>query len=109
MKTIYKKLFLAVVLVTFCASAQAPTVQVSPPAQFSSGTDVTAILAAQEQLKTIYGVTDDQIVANVREAQGESAIVKASLPGYTCDMALMKNDAANRYGLIIHNLGCRKN
>lgn len=109
MKTIFIKLFLTLGLVTAVANAQAPTVQVSLPTQVTSDTASAAVLTARERLKTIYGVADDQIVANLVESKGKSATVRAAFPGHTCYMSLVKNDAANGYGWLIQNPRCRKN
>lgn len=74
MKAIFIKLFLTLVLVTAVANVQAPTVQASLPTQVTSDTASAAVLTARERLKTIYGVDDEQIVANLVESQGKSKI-----------------------------------
>lgn len=108
MKTILKNLILAAVLVAAGANAQEPAAHTSASVQFTSGTDFAATLAVREYLKMFYPVTDNKIATQVVESQGKSATVKATFPGYSCVVELMKNESVNKYGWEVRNPGCRK-
>lgn len=108
MKTNLKTLITAAFLVAAGITAQESSAQASASAQFTSGSDYAATLAARELLKTIYAVPDEKITTTVGQSQGNSVTVNATLPGYSCIMELMKNESANKYGWIVQNPGCRK-
>ena len=74
---------------------------------FGSGTEYAATLAAAELLKTLYDVPAEKIAAKVVQSQGKSATVKATMPARECDLSLMKNADANKYGWVVQTHSCR--
>ena len=74
---------------------------------FGSGTEYAATLAAAELLKTLYDVPAEKIATKVVQSQGKSATIKATMPARECDLSLMKNADANKYGWVVQTHSCR--
>ena len=108
MKKILKNLVFVAILLAAGAQAQQPTTQATASAQFTKGTDYAATLAARELLKMIYNVRDEQIVASVVDVKGHTATVNATLPGFSCNMMLSKDESANKFGWVVQDPSCRK-
>jgi hypothetical protein len=108
MKKALKNLVLVAILSATGAQAQQPTTQATAPAQFTKGTDYAATLAARELLKMIYNVRDEQIATSVVDVKGSAATVNATLPGFSCDMMLSKDESANKFGWVVQSPSCRK-
>lgn len=56
--------------------------------------------------RLLYDVPAEQIGAQVIEAQGRAATVKATMPARECDLTLMKNADANKYGWVVQVHSC---
>lgn len=110
MKNLRSTATFAVLLVAAGANAQqpAPYASAANTTKFVSGSDYAATLAARELIKALNNVPDEKIAINIIDMQTKSATLKATFPGYVCDMELMKNETANKYGWVVQNPGCRK-